>query len=173
MTRMFGRDLKIVDGAATETGCPPSQASSATGTTASRSAAVRSRIEAPGPDTRGAVGLPLLGELLPSDAAYAEVFGDLPEPLFPKSPHPWPVPCPSGCASSRQLGGARRALAQLDIDRPPVQRRWLGFDGVHITLEPGGTFTVNVRLPDAGGFLCENSVVEGRWVPRGGSWRLR
>jgi 4'-phosphopantetheinyl transferase EntD len=220
--------------------------------------------EGPGHDTPGAAPLTLLGELLPRQAAYAEAFGDVPEPLFPQE-----VAALAGAVPKRvrefttARGCARHALAQLGIDRPPmvpgergmppwppgtlgslthcsgyraavvartdglrllgidaepndavppgvldlialpaehlalldlaawrsdvswdrllfcakeavykawfpVQRRWLGFDDVHITFEPGGRFVVDVLLPDTGGFLSEESTLEGGWIARGG-----
>ena len=50
----------------------------------------------------------------------------------------------------------------------PLQRSWLGFEDVRITLVPGGRFTVDVLVPVPGAFLSKESAVEGRWIARSG-----
>jgi 4'-phosphopantetheinyl transferase EntD len=81
----------------------------------------RSDTEAPGVDTQIAARRTLLGELLPPNTPHAEAFGDMPEPLFPQE-----VAALVGAAPKRLRefatvrGCARRALAQLGIDRPPM-----------------------------------------------------
>jgi 4'-phosphopantetheinyl transferase EntD len=50
----------------------------------------------------------------------------------------------------------------------PAQRRWLGFDDVHVSLELDGSFAVHMLLDDTGDFFREKSAVEGRWIARDG-----